>query len=156
MWLSHVRIHPDQQWSSGPLSKAHAFLEKDCQSCHQAKFVSVRDEACLTCHTANQSPADALKLNASLAQRGSPFIPRLISDHADRYDAGREGRNGTLNFLAFLIGKLRTWPQDAARQAYGRNVMSDRVALSRAIDVIAASEQRAPTEAELAGRGVTP
>jgi len=75
----------------------------------------------------------------------------FISDHADRYDAGREGRNGTLNFLAFLIGKMRTWPQDAARQAYGRNVMSDRVALARAIDVIAATEQRAPTEDELAG-----
>ena len=75
----------------------------------------------------------------------------FISDHADRYDAGREGRNGTLNFLAFLIGKLRTWPQDAARQAYGRNVMSDRIALARAVDVIAATEQRTPTEGELAG-----
>ena len=82
-WFRHTQIHPDQQWSSGPLSKAHAFLEKDCQSCHQAKFVSVRDEACLACHTANQSPADTLKLNAALAQRGSPFIPRLIADHAD-------------------------------------------------------------------------
>jgi hypothetical protein len=74
----------------------------------------------------------------------------FVSDHADRYDAGREGRNGTLNFLAFMIGKLRTWPQDAARNAYGRGVVSDRVALNRAVDVMAATEQRPPTEAELA------
>ena len=74
----------------------------------------------------------------------------FVSDHADRYDAGREGRNGTLNFLAFMIGKLRTWPQDAARNAYGRGVVSDRMALSRASDLIAAAEQRPATEAELA------
>jgi hypothetical protein len=74
----------------------------------------------------------------------------FVSDYADRYDAGREGRNGTLNFLAFMIGKLRTWPQDAARNAYGRGVVSDRQVLSRAADVIAASEQRPATEEELA------
>lgn len=74
----------------------------------------------------------------------------FVSDHADRYDAGREGRNGTLTFLAFMIGKLRTWPQDAARNAYGRGVVSDRMALAKAVDAIAAAEQRPPTEAELA------
>ncbi len=74
----------------------------------------------------------------------------FISDHADRYDADREGRNGTLNFLAFMLGKLRTWPQDAARSAYGRNVVSDQVALHRMADRIAADEHRLPTEGELA------
>jgi hypothetical protein len=74
----------------------------------------------------------------------------FVSDHADRYDAGREGRNGTLNFLAFMIGKLRTWPQDAARNAYGRNVVSDRMVLARTADEIAATEQRPATEEELA------
>ncbi len=78
----HLHIHPDQQWSTGPLSKAHAFLEKDCQSCHQAKFVAVRDQACLACHQAGRTPAQTLALNADLGRRGSPFIPRLISDHA--------------------------------------------------------------------------
>ena len=74
----------------------------------------------------------------------------FVSDHADRFDAQREGRNGTLTFLAFLIGKLRTWPQDAARTAYGRSVVSDRMALTRAADVIAATEHRPATEEELA------
>ncbi len=74
----------------------------------------------------------------------------FVSDHMDRFDADREGRNGTLTLLAFLIGKLRNWPQDAARQAYGRGVVGDRLALSRATDAIAAAEQRPPTEEELA------
>lgn len=74
----------------------------------------------------------------------------FVSDHMDRYDAGREGRNGTLNLLAFLVGKLRNWPQDAARSAYGRGVVADRMALAKAADVIAATEQRPATEEELA------
>ncbi len=71
----------------------------------------------------------------------------FISDHLDRYDADREGRNGTLNLLAFLIGKLRTWPQDLTRTAFGRNVVSDRIALHRAVDGVAAGEHRSATEA---------
>ena len=74
----------------------------------------------------------------------------FISDHLDRYDADREGRNGTLNLLAFLIGKLRTWPQDLTRTAFGRNVVSDRIALHRAVDGVAAVEHRGATEAERA------
>ncbi len=74
----------------------------------------------------------------------------FISDHADRYDAGRIGRNGTLNFTAFIIGKLRTWPQDAARTAYGRTVVGDRVAINKMADRFIASEQRLPSEGELA------
>jgi hypothetical protein len=74
----------------------------------------------------------------------------FISDHADRYDADRIGRNGTLNFTAFILGKLRTWPQDTARTAYGRNVVGDRVTLNRLADRFIADEQRLPTEGELA------
>lgn len=74
----------------------------------------------------------------------------FVSDHLDRFDAGRIGRNGTLTLLAFVIGKLRTWPQDAARQAYGRGVVGDRLALAKAADAVAAVEQRALTEEERA------
>jgi len=74
----------------------------------------------------------------------------FVSDHMDRFDAGREGRNGTLTLLAFLIGKLRNWPQDAARQAQGRPVVSDRLAIAKASDAFAATHQRAPSEVELA------
>jgi hypothetical protein len=74
----------------------------------------------------------------------------FVHDHVDRYDPGREGANGTLNFAAFALGKLRTWPQDAARSVYGRAVVSDRMTLARAVDSIAAAEGRSATEADRA------
>lgn len=75
-------IHADKQWSSGPLSKAHAFLETDCQSCHQQAFVAVRDGACLTCHGVGNNPATQVKVTARVRASGSPFDPRLIVKHA--------------------------------------------------------------------------
>lgn len=82
-YTSHLKIHPDRQWSTGHLSKAHAFLEKDCKSCHQQAFVSVRDSACLACHKAGGDPATIAGLDARLQAKGSPFVPLLIDDHAD-------------------------------------------------------------------------
>lgn len=80
----------------------------------------------------------------------------FIHDHADRYDADREGRNGTLNFTGFMFGKLRTWPQDAARTAYGRTVVSDRIALHRTRESVVSASGREPTEVERADAlGVT-
>lgn len=80
--LSGAKIHPDQQWSSGPLSKAHAFLETDCKSCHTNTFVAVRDEACLSCHKAGTDPVAEAKILARSQAGGSPFEPQLISEHA--------------------------------------------------------------------------
>lgn len=80
----------------------------------------------------------------------------FVHDHADRFDASRSGRNGTLNLTAFMYGKLRTWPQDAARAAYGRTVVSDRIALHRANEQSLATTGTAPTEsARAAALGVT-
>lgn len=80
--------------------------------------------------------------------RSMMFI--FVSDHLDRFDDRRQGRNGSLPLLVFLIGKLRTWPQDIARSMYGRTLVADRVALARASEAVAATEQRPPTEVELA------
>lgn len=77
--LAPAKIHPDQQWSTGPLSKAHAFLEKDCKACHVSAFVAVRDTACLSCH---QQGGDTARIDARVEAKGSPFLPLLISDHA--------------------------------------------------------------------------
>ena len=74
----------------------------------------------------------------------------FVSDHIDRYDADRTGRNGTLTLLAFLMGKLRTWPQDLARQAQGRPIVNDRIKIAAARDVFCTREQRNPSEVELA------
>ncbi len=76
----------------------------------------------------------------------------FISDHADRFDADRIGRNGTLNFASFMLGKLRKWPQDAARAAWGRTLIDDHMHLNHAIDESMATLHRRPTESELADR----
>ncbi|MDB5422614.1 MAG: hypothetical protein JWQ29_30 [Phenylobacterium sp.] len=112
--LKHARIHPDRQWSSGPLSKAHQFLENDCQACHQKAFVSVRDEACLTCHKTTATPQATLALNASLKARGSPFIPRLIDDHAvhDRLLRGTPMPPSLGGKASAMIGRAFNHPND--------------------------------------------
>lgn len=84
LFMSNPKIHPDQQWSTGPLSKAHAFMQQDCKSCHANAFVAVRDEACLTCHTAD--PAKAPLALANAKRLGSPFEPRLAAAHAAHAD----------------------------------------------------------------------
>jgi predicted CXXCH cytochrome family protein len=88
-WLQHTHIHPDQQWSTGPLSKAHAFLDKDCQACHAKAFVAVRDEACLGCHKASSDPAAVARIDAKVTAKGSPFLPLLVSEHADHAKLAR-------------------------------------------------------------------
>jgi hypothetical protein len=62
------------------------------------------------------------------------------------------GRNGTLNFASFMLGKLRKWPQDAARAAWGRAFVDDHMHLNQAIDDSLATKHRRPTENELAER----
>ena len=78
-------IHADQQWSAGQLSKSHAFLDKDCQSCHAQAFVAVRDEACLTCHKADTPLARKLETAVRLRSLGADAAKPLksIRDHAD-------------------------------------------------------------------------
>ncbi len=79
-----ARIDPDQQWSSGPLSSAHAFLEDDCQACHQEAFVAVTDTSCKTCHSGDQTPAAMAAAAASTRRAGSPDDLSFVRDHAPR------------------------------------------------------------------------
>lgn len=82
----------------------------------------------------------------------------FVHDHADRFDSQRQGRNGSLNFTAFVLAKMRTWPQDASRSAFGRVAVNDKVALQRVHDDLSAELGRRPTEferAEALGMSVT-
>ncbi|MDQ3125565.1 MAG: hypothetical protein M3Q74_08160, partial [Pseudomonadota bacterium] len=79
-----ARIDPDQQWSTGPLSSAHAFLEDDCQSCHQEAFVAVTDASCKTCHAGDQTPAAMAAAATSVRRAGSPDALSFVRDHAPR------------------------------------------------------------------------
>jgi len=83
-FLSHANrtIHADQQWSTGPLSKAHAFLGRNCQACHVKAFVSVRDDTCLACHRSTSNPEAARLVAANEQTWGGPKTVSLIREHA--------------------------------------------------------------------------
>lgn len=75
----------------------------------------------------------------------------FASDLADRY-VERDGRLGRITFLTYVLGKMRTWPQDAARAAYGRTSMDDRLAMRQAVEQLTAERHRQPSEVEVADR----
>ena len=60
----------DKSWSSGPLSQAHHALEGKCETCHQKAFVSVRDNACQTCHKSVHDHAPAARIAMARAEPG--------------------------------------------------------------------------------------
>jgi hypothetical protein len=74
----------------------------------------------------------------------------FVHDLVDRYDDRKVGKNGRVNFLTFVLGKLRNWPQDVARAQHGKVIVADRVALSRADDQSLAANGRIATEQERA------
>ena len=37
-------------WNTGDVSRGHAYIEDDCQSCHSGLFRPVQNEDCMTCH----------------------------------------------------------------------------------------------------------
>ena len=76
----------------------------------------------------------------------------FISDHADRFDSDRVGKNGAMNFASFMLGKMRKWPQDAARATWGRTLIDDHMHINQAVEDSIATLHRRPTEAELAAR----
>lgn len=80
----------------------------------------------------------------------------FCSDQLDRFDPRRGGRLGSLNVCAYLLGKIRTWPQDASRSAYGRTAVDEQLAVNRAYERFVHEARRAPSEAELAeAAGIT-
>ena len=86
---SNRHIHADQQWSTGPLSRSHAFLSKNCQACHVKAFVSVRDETCLACHQASKDRGVAARVAETEHGWGGPEKVALVMDHADHDRLGR-------------------------------------------------------------------
>lgn len=60
----------DKSWSSGKLSQAHHQLEGNCEACHQQAFVSVRDSACVSCHTSVHDHAPANRMGPARRDPG--------------------------------------------------------------------------------------
>lgn len=79
-----------------------------------------------------------------------PMMFLFVWDHLDRFDPRHGGRLGALNLCAYLLAKMRTWPQDASRAAYGRTVVEDQQAVNRAFESFVHTAHRVPTERELA------
>jgi hypothetical protein len=84
-----TRTEAGQLWLSGDLSGPHKMLAKDCAACHEAAFVSVRDETCLSCHEDVNNHADHARM---LRARGAPTQAqkglRAVADTFNR-PAGR-------------------------------------------------------------------
>ena len=66
-----AHFQADEIWSSGHLSKAHARLQHDCSACHVQPFESVRDAACLACHTQIHGHADPYRLARAKPELGA-------------------------------------------------------------------------------------
>ncbi len=49
---------PTGVWTSGSISGAHKFFGESCETCHEAPFVPVRDNACVNCHSKIQNHAE--------------------------------------------------------------------------------------------------
>lgn len=79
-----------------------------------------------------------------------PMMFLFVWDHLDRFDPRHGGRLGSLNLGAYLLAKMRMWPQDAARAAYGRTVVEDQHAVNRAFEAFVHDWHRVPSERELA------
>lgn len=78
--------HIGESWSSGPLSRAHANLSRNCKLCHVDAFVAVPDRACQACHTDIAGHADPRRL--ALARPRPGGIAGLKLAIADMF--GRE------------------------------------------------------------------
>ncbi len=81
------QVAMDASWSTGKLSQAHHALEQNCEACHVAPFVSVRDEACLTCHEDIGDHADRNRL--ATARGGMSGTDALLWRVAESF--GKEG-----------------------------------------------------------------
>ncbi|PZU09739.1 cytochrome c3 family protein [Sphingomonas sp.] len=99
-------FHGDRSWSAGPLSTAHANLTNNCTACHAKAFVSVRDDACKTCHTTVHDHADPEKLRVALAPDTIGGKLSLAVAHAFNRPAGRcvdchtEHKGGSMQIAA--------------------------------------------------------
>ncbi len=93
----------DGSWTPGKLSRAHHALEQRCEACHVKPFESVRDTACLACHTdvhdhapmarqagARGAPAPGEKfLQAVAARFGKTGPGACVECHTEHLGAGR-------------------------------------------------------------------
>jgi hypothetical protein len=85
-------FHADEMWSSGKLSQAHGNLEGNCQACHVQPFVSVRDDACIACHSKVHDHADPRRLAvAKPAAEGAAKLRLAVAAAFNKPEGGCVG-----------------------------------------------------------------
>ena len=73
----------DASWQPGPASAAHSGFIQDCDSCHQAPFAAVRNDACLACHTNQAHHSDRPEILA-LGDMGDARCGSCHLEHTGR------------------------------------------------------------------------
>ncbi len=77
--LKHTPLPSSMSWNPGTIDASHQFFGADCGKCHQKAFLTVRDDACLTCHANTPAHADAAKFN--MPQLGNAECRTCHQDH---------------------------------------------------------------------------
>lgn len=74
--LSFYWLDEDSQsaYSPGPLSSAHTQFNDDCAKCHMAAWVTVQNEACLSCH-------EVIKAH----NKNENFTPECVACHIEHH-----------------------------------------------------------------------
>jgi pSer/pThr/pTyr-binding forkhead associated (FHA) protein len=114
----------DRQWSSGPLSPGHHFLEKDCEACHARAFVSVTDSACLSCHQADLNKMARAQVVSLTRNLGSPFPPDPAADHAphDRLMAAAPPDPNLMRRINSWVATTFSHPNDRCASCHTEHV----------------------------------
>ncbi|MES2095168.1 MAG: cytochrome c3 family protein [Pseudomonadota bacterium] len=81
--------HIGESWSSGPLSRAHAKVTRNCKACHLEAFVAVPDRACTACHTTIDGHADPRRLALARPRPGGIAGIKLAIAESFGRDPGR-------------------------------------------------------------------
>lgn len=86
------------------------------------------------------------------AEDAEAMLYLYISDLLDQFDNTRQGGDGrTLNFLAFAHAKVRNyWAVDLIRGDRGRGIVDDEQRYHRAVEHLALTLQRTPTDRDVA------
>jgi hypothetical protein len=80
--LNASSVAPQEQWSPGPLSQGHSFLQHNCEACHAKAFHAILDAACLACHQNKPGAKASTAIAVRVLGMGSLFPPDPAQDHA--------------------------------------------------------------------------
>lgn len=140
VWIAWRSFSGDHRvYSSGPMSKAHAVLEKECAACHVQKAgafsAKAADNSCLDCHDgpihhAGQTPTPAC-VTCHTEHRGRINIAAASNQACAECHADLEASGNSVRFASHIRSFEDGHPQFAALQEGSRD--SGTIKLNHAI-----------------------